>query len=98
MSVFSNNETSSYESGRFLLTLPDAARDSRMTRQTEKYRELFDMFAVKHKEGKLDMVMLWGLADGHSYLNNYPAGGRTDYPLLFDREYRPKAAFWALVN
>jgi endo-1,4-beta-xylanase len=56
------------------------------------------MFAVKYKEKKIDMVLVWGLADGHSWLNYHPAQGRTDYPLLFDRDYLPKPAFWALVK
>jgi endo-1,4-beta-xylanase len=98
MSIFSNNETSSSESGKFLLTLPEQARNSRIEKQAEKYRQLFEMFAVKYKEGKLDMVLVWGLADGQSWLNSHPAQGRTDHPLLFDRDYRPKQAFWALVK
>ena len=33
------------------------------------YRELFDMFEQKYNEGKLDMVMLWCVSDGNSWLN-----------------------------
>ena len=97
MSLFSSNE-SDFTGGHILLTLPDVMRDRRLPVQTKKYRELFDMFKLKYEEGKLDMVLFWGLADGHSWLNNYPARGRTDYPLLFDRDYKPKQAYWELVN
>jgi len=97
ISLFSSNETS-FNGGQILLTLPDIMRDRRLPIQAKKYRELFDMFKTKYEEGKLDMVLLWGLADGHSWLNNYPAKGRTDYPLLFDREYKPKQAYWELVK
>jgi endo-1,4-beta-xylanase len=55
------------------------------------------MFDEKHKQGKFDMVLVWGLADGHSWLNDFPNKGRTDHPLLFDRQYKPKPAFNSLV-
>jgi endo-1,4-beta-xylanase len=97
MSLFSSNE-SDYNRGHILLTLPDVMRDRRLPVQANKYRELFDMFKIKYREKKLDMVLIWGLADGHSWLNNYPAKGRTDYPLLFDRACKPKQAYWELVK
>jgi endo-1,4-beta-xylanase len=97
MSLFSSNETS-YSGGQILLTLPDTMRDRRLPFQTKKYRELFDIFKQKYEEGKLDMVLIWGLADAHSWLNYSPARGRTDYPLLFDRDYNPKQAYWELVK
>jgi len=98
MSLFSSNETSFNGGGHILLTLPDVMRDRRLPVQAKKYRDLFDMFKNKYKEEKLDMVLIWGLADGHSWLNNFPAKGRTDYPLLFDRDYKPKQAYWELVK
>jgi endo-1,4-beta-xylanase len=97
ISLFSSNETS-YNGGPVLLTLPDTMRDRRLPFQTRKYRELFDMFKIKYEEGKLDMVLIWGLADADSWLNYSPARGRTDYPLLFDRDYKPKEAYWELVR
>ena len=98
VSLFSSNETSFNGGGHVLLTLPDTMRDRRLPIQAKKYRELFDMFKIKYEEGKLDMVLIWGLADGHSWLNNSPAHGRTDYPLPFDRDYKPKQAYWELVR
>ncbi|MDR0301614.1 MAG: endo-1,4-beta-xylanase [Treponema sp.] len=97
MSLFSSNETS-YAGGPILLTLPDTMRDRRLPAQAKKYRELFDMFKQKYEEGKLDMVLVWGIADGHSWLNSHPARGRTDYPLPFDRDYEPKLVYWELVR
>jgi GH35 family endo-1,4-beta-xylanase len=32
------------------------------------------------------------------YYNNYPVRGRTNYPLLFDRQLQPKQAFQAVVE
>jgi endo-1,4-beta-xylanase len=37
-------------------------------------------------------VTFWGLHDGVSWKNNFPVRGRTNYPLLFDRELLPKPA------
>jgi len=97
MSLFSSNE-SDFNRGHILLTLPDVMRDRRLPAQAIKYRELFNMFKQKYAEKKLEMALVWGLADGHSWLNNSPAKGRTDYPLLFDRSYKPKQAYWELVK
>ena len=80
------------------LTLSESEINTRLQTQATMYRNLFDMFAAKHNEGKFDMVLVWGIADGHSWLNWFPSAGRTDYPLLFDRQYQPKAAFNALIT
>jgi endo-1,4-beta-xylanase len=66
--------------------------------QAQKYGGLFSLFQKKSAEGKLDMVMLWGVADDTSWLNNFPVRGRINYPLLFDRLGAPKPAFWAVVD
>jgi endo-1,4-beta-xylanase len=57
------------------------------------------MFAVylKHRD-IVDRVTLWGVADGDSWLNDWPVRGRTNHPLLFDRSGRPKPAFDAVVE
>ncbi|WP_461257798.1 endo-1,4-beta-xylanase [Treponema sp. R80B11-R83G3] len=79
------------------LTLADAELNTRLTTQATKYRDLFDMFKQKYNDGKLDMVLVWGLNDANSWLNNRPAG-RVDYPLFFDRNSQPKAAYNRLVE
>lgn len=43
----------------------------------------------KHSD-VISRVTWWGTHDGMSWRNNFPMRGRTDYPLLFDREYRMK--------
>jgi endo-1,4-beta-xylanase len=78
-------------------TLADSVLAERLTLQATKYRALFDIYKTKYNEGKLDMVLVWGLADGTSWLNGRPAG-RVDHPLLFDRSYQPKAAYNRLVE
>ncbi len=62
-------------------------------------RRYGDIFAVYLKyQGLLTRVTFWGVTDRYSWLNNFPAGGRTNHPLLFDRENKPKAAFDAVIQ
>jgi endo-1,4-beta-xylanase len=62
----------------------------------KRYAELFSIFH-KHAD-KISRVTLWGVYDKTSWLNNWPVRGRTNYPLLFDRNYKPKLAFYAVVK
>jgi len=38
------------------------------------------------------------VSDGDSWLNDWPISGRTNYPLLFDRSYQPKAIVNDIIN
>jgi endo-1,4-beta-xylanase len=60
-----------------------------------RYAELFSVF-IKHKE--IGRVTFWGVTDAGSWLDNYPVRNRTNYPLLFDRQRRPKPAFDAVLK
>jgi endo-1,4-beta-xylanase len=69
------------------------------TVQTElatRYAGLFAVF-LKHRD-TLKRVTFWGVTDGDSWLNDWPVHGRTSYPLLFDREGKPKPAFDRIVS
>jgi endo-1,4-beta-xylanase len=44
------------------------------------------------------MIGFWGTHDGRSWLNDYPVKGRTNHPLLFDREFKPKPACDAVIK
>jgi endo-1,4-beta-xylanase len=58
-----------------------------------------DIFAVYlNYRGLLTRVTFWGVTDRHSWLNNFPAAGRTNYPLLFDRDGKSKPAFDAVMQ
>jgi endo-1,4-beta-xylanase len=65
-------------------------------RLTARYRQLFELF-LKHRD-KIERVTTWGTHDGESWKNNFPVRGRTNYPLLFDRQMRPKAAYAGIVS
>ncbi|MDR0810902.1 MAG: endo-1,4-beta-xylanase, partial [Paludibacter sp.] len=62
----------------------------------EDYKTLFRIF-IKHSD-KIERVTLWGISDSESIQNNYPIRGRTDYPLLFDRDYQAKPVVKELIN
>lgn len=55
----------------------------------KRYNDFFDLF-LKHQD-KIARVTLWGVSDKQSWKNNFPVPGRTDYPLLFDRNNQPKS-------
>ena len=62
----------------------------------DRYVELFKLFS-KHKK-TIYSVTVWGLDDGTSWLNGFPVRGRTNHPLLFDRQLKAKPCYDALVK
>jgi endo-1,4-beta-xylanase len=69
---------------------------SEQSAQARRYADLFRVY-LKHRN-VIERVTFWGVADGDSWLNNWPIKGRTNYPLLFDRLGQPKPAFHAIVD
>ena len=65
-------------------------------KQMEVYKMCFKLFR-KYKK-VLSGVTFWNISDRSSWLDNFPVRGRKDYPLLFDKELKPKKAFWTVVN
>ena len=70
--------------------------DSIQQKLARRYGELFEEFM--RRRDVIDRVTFWGVGDGDSWLNNWPVRGRTNYPLLFDRQHRPKPAFDAVMR
>ena len=65
-------------------------------RLAENYKTYFE---VMHKNAdKITSVTFWGLHDGMTWLNGFPVRGRSDYPLLFDREMKPKKAYYSVKS
>jgi endo-1,4-beta-xylanase len=62
----------------------------------KRYEELFRIFY--NKRDKIHRVTLWGVHDPMSWKNDYPIPNRTNYTLLFDRNYQPKPAFNAVLK
>ena len=69
--------------------------DSMQVKLANRYTDIFKIF-LKHKD-KISRVTFWGVDDGQSWLNGFPVQGRTNHPLLFDRELKPKAAYDSII-
>jgi endo-1,4-beta-xylanase len=67
--------------------------------ETELINRYLDIFQVyyRHRD-KISRVTFWGIQDGGSWLNNWPVKGRTNYPLLFGRDYLPKTRMFEGIN
>ncbi len=75
---------------------PNGLPEDMQQKLAKKYEAIFKIL-LKHKE-KISRVTFWGVNDGHSWLNNWPIRGRTNYPLLFDRNLDKKPAYHAVKN
>ena len=73
-------------------TLPDAIQ----MKLADRYASIFKLF-LKHKD-KISRVTFWGVDDKQSWLNDWPIKGRTNYPLLFDTDLKPKKAYYSVIG
>ena len=74
----------------------DGLPDSVSIALANRYADIFKVY-VKYN-GLIERVTFWGVRDSDSWLNHWPIRGRTDYPLLFDREGEPKLAFYKIIK
>jgi endo-1,4-beta-xylanase len=81
-----NSKMNPYANG-----LPDSVQQ----KLTKSYTDLFKLF-MKYKKD-ISRITFWGVNDGQSWLNNWPVRGRTNYPLLFDKNFKPKPAFYSVI-
>jgi endo-1,4-beta-xylanase len=75
---------------------PNGLPDSVQKDLANRYAELFSLFR-KHRD-RVGRVTLWGVHDGQSWRNYIPIRGRTEYPMLFDRQCKPKLALDAIIR
>jgi endo-1,4-beta-xylanase len=68
----------------------------REQQQLEKYKLSFELFR-KYKK-YISGVTFWNISERYSWLDNFPVRGRKDYPLLFDKDLKPKKAYWEVVR
>jgi endo-1,4-beta-xylanase len=85
-----------YENSPFMNPYPNGLPDSMQAKLAKGYEDLFKLF-IKHKD-KIERVSFWGVNDGQSWLNNWPIKNRTNYPLLFDKNFQPKLAYEKLIR
>lgn len=74
-------------------------------KQAAVYKSLYDAVRSLKKEGvPITAIVFWGTDDRHSWLQSTNAAGgsadgtRVQCPLLFDKDYQTKPAFWAFVD
>lgn len=61
-----------------------------------RYKELFQIF-YNHRN-QIDRVTFWGTHDGSSWKNGSPIPARTNYPLLWNRDYTPHKALGEVLS
>jgi len=69
--------------------------EDRHQQQAERYKEIFRIAA---NYPAVKNITTWGIADNHTWLDNFPVPGRKNWPLLFDQEYREKEVVSVLVE
>jgi len=74
----------------------DGLPDSVATALHNRYADFFKLF-LKHKD-KISRVTVWGVNDSQSWRNYWPINGRTDYPLLFERNNSPKPIVETIIK
>lgn len=62
----------------------------------QRYLDLFKI-VERHKD-VISRITFWGANDNHTWLNDWPIKGRTNYPLLFDRESKQKPVVKDIVK
>lgn len=62
----------------------------------KRYEEIFEIL-YRHRD-QIGRVTFWGIQDGQSWKNGSPIPGRMNYPLLWDRQWKQKPAFNAVLN
>ncbi|HDR90459.1 MAG TPA: endo-1,4-beta-xylanase [Bacteroidetes bacterium] len=64
--------------------------------QAVAYGRFFGLFRSYREH--ITGVTFWGLADNKTWLDNFPVPGRKNYPFLFDEEYKPKRAYFTVID
>lgn len=72
--------------------LPEAEEQ----RFAKRYADIFKIL-LKHHE-HIDRVTFWGVSDLTNWLNDFPVEGRTNFSLLFDRQFETKPAFFSVLE
>ena len=62
----------------------------------KRYLDFFGIY-YRHRH-QISRVTFWGVTDKGSWLNDFPVEGRTNYPLLFDRENKVKPVVEKIIK
>lgn len=93
---FTANVSDTEEYAAKMNPYPDGLPDSVSVAWNERARAFFDIL-LKHAD-VVDRVNVWGVQDGDSWKNDFPMKGRTEYPLIFDRNFEMKPFMKQLMN
>ena len=93
---FSANITDTVAFRKSLNPYTEELPDSASQVWNNRMKDVFNLF-LKHAD-KITRVTAWGVTDKDSWKNDFPVKGRTDYPLLFDRNYEPKPFIKEMIN
>lgn len=74
----------------------DGVPSAVLNEQAKKYASLFKIF-LEYSD-LIERVSFWGVVDHYSWRRDWPVKGRTVYPAIFDRDYGPKPAYFAIRN
>jgi endo-1,4-beta-xylanase len=74
----------------------DGLPEDMQNKLAARYADVFRLF-VKHRDS-IKRVTFWGDTDARTWLNGWPIRGRSNHPLLFDRQGKPKPAFFAVID
>ena len=88
--------SASFEYQQKLNPYAEGLPDSVSIALNNRYNDIFKLF-LKHSD-ILERVTLWGVYDGQSWRNDWPVRGRTDYALLFDRNFQPKPVVKTIIE
>jgi endo-1,4-beta-xylanase len=88
--------SANFEYQKELNPYTDGVPDAVMAPWTNRMLDFFKLF-LKYP-GTVTRVTMWGVTDGGSWKNDFPVRGRTDYPLLFDRNYQAKPVVAEIIK
>jgi endo-1,4-beta-xylanase len=85
----------SFEYQKEMNPYPDGLPENISVAWEERLADFFTLFLKR--QDKISRVTLWGVSDANSWLNDWPIPGRTNYPLLFDRNYHAKPIVQTII-
>lgn len=65
-------------------------------KQVEVYKNCFEVF--RKYRNMISGITFWNVSDRRSWLDDFPVRGRKDHPLLFDRNFQPKKAYYEVIR
>jgi len=75
----------------FFTSMPE----DRLAMQANRYK---DIFRIAANFPAVKNITTWGVADNHTWLDNFPVKNRKNWPLLFDQNYQSKGVVSSLIE